>query len=247
MRKGLLYEGGLLTGWDRQRQRRLGERGEPGLLDRLHDFFLQPRVLELVFLPERVVQEDGFMVALDLQIKIHALVEIGVGKLGELLDGVLPAQAELFRHEPLELIAKMCFYDFDMTADVPVEFLHFFRGNPVFLVLRSANRVRFESTDILILHLELGHVPGKQSVPGIPAGSDLTRVIKVQDRIKNGLLRQARREGLHTAVIDQLQFLQTDRTIQNHVVSETLHHSGASDPHHTQILPKRICHLGSRA
>jgi len=38
----------------------------------------------------------------------------------------------------------------------------------------------------------------------------------LKDRIKDRLLRQARREGFHATLIDQGQFLQTNGTIQNH-------------------------------
>ena len=38
--------------------------------------------------------------------------------------------------------------------------------------------------------------------------------------MKNRLLRQALWESIHAAVMDQHQFLQTNRTIKNHVVIE---------------------------
>src|SRR5687767_6265261 len=105
-----------------------------------------------------------------------------------------------------------------MTGDLPVEFINFFCGNPQFLILRAANSMLFKLTDIFVLHLELGHIARELSVLGIPAGSGLPGIFQLKDRIKDRLLRQARRKGFHAAVINQHQFLQTNGTIQNHIL-----------------------------
>ena len=143
-RRGLLLRLLFLLDLGRQRQGVLGEGRQPGFPDRLQDLFLQTRILELMGLPERVVQKDRFVVALDLQVEIHALVQIGVGKLAELVDGVLPLQSELVGDKALKCPAEMGLHHLDATLDMPVEFLHLFCGNPQLLVLRFANYVQFE-------------------------------------------------------------------------------------------------------
>src|SRR5688572_27826907 len=76
----------------------------------------------------------------------------------------------------------------------------------------------FKLTDVFVLHLELGDIPRKFSVLGVPAGSGLPGIFQLKDRIKDRLLRQTRRKGFHAAVINQHQFLQTNGTIQNHIL-----------------------------
>ena len=136
-----------------------------------------------------------------------------------MLESVLSLQAELFGDKSLKRISKMGFQDLDMTNDMLVEFLHGFGRDPEFLVLGFANRVLFELTDVLLLHLELGNVPCKLAIFRIPVGSRLAGIVKVKDRIEYWLLRQARRESLHAAVIDLLQFLQTNWAIKINVLA----------------------------
>src|SRR6266498_5492800 len=77
----------------------------------------------------------------------------------------------------------------------------------------------FKLTGVIILHLKLGNITCKLSTFNIPVGCDLTGIFKIQNGIKNWLLRQARRESLHAAVVDQLQLLQANGTVKNHVVT----------------------------
>ena len=59
-------------------------------------------ILEIIFLPERVIEVDGLMVALDLQKKIHPLINICVGELCKLRDRVFSLQAEFVGDKPLK-------------------------------------------------------------------------------------------------------------------------------------------------
>ena len=160
------------------------------------------------------------MVALDLQVKIHAFVNKGVGEQGELFDGVFSLQAVLVGNESLEPIAKIGFQELDMAGDMLIEFIQVFCRDPELLKLGFTHGMLFEPADVIILHLELGHIAGKLSVFDIPVQGDLTGIFQLKNRVKNRLLRQARRKGFHAAVVDQRQLLQTNRTIKDHVASE---------------------------
>src|SRR6185503_19713713 len=192
-----------------------------------------------MFLPEWIVQEYSFVIAPYFLEKFHSLVNIGVGEQCELFDGVLPLQAKLFGDKSLERVSKICFQHLDVTGDMLVKFINFFGRDPEFLMLSFANGMLFKLTDIFILHLELGDIPCKPGILGIPAGSGLTRIVKLKDRVKDRLLRQTRREGFHAAIIDQHQFLQTNGTIKNHVLNL------ATFAYNTTRLPK-VCDCGQK-
>src|SRR5215207_7621670 len=177
-----------------------------------------------MLLPKWVIQEYCLVVAPHFEVKINTFINIGVGEQGELCDGIFLLQPKLFGDESLKRTSKICFHNLDMTDDMLIKCLPFLCWNPEFLVLRFTNRVRFKFTQILILDLELSNVSCILSIFGIPIGSDLTGIFKLKNWIENRLLRQADRKGLHAVVIDQLHFLQTDRTIKNHIVIESLLH-----------------------
>ncbi len=167
------------------------------------------------------------MIALELEVKLHTFVQIGISQQRELIDGVFSLQTKRFRDKSLEPVSKIGFHHFNVTHDMLVKFLHFVCGDPELLILRPADGVFFESSDVIVLYFELGHVPGKPCILGIPPGRGLAGIFQVEDRIKDRLLWQARGERLHPAIIDQRQFLQTNRTIKNHVVFEPVNDPNA--------------------
>ena len=67
----------------------------------------------------------------------------------------------------------------------------------------------------------------------------LAGILQLKDRIKDRLLRQARKEGLYAALIDQHQFLQINGAIENHVFIL------AVIAYNTTRLPK-VCDCGQK-
>ena len=124
------------------------------------------------------------MVALDLQVKLHPLVKIGVGEQRELLDSAFPLQAKLLRDESLKGISKMRFHDLDVTDDVSIKFLHLVGRDPEFLVLRSAHHVLFKLIDVFILYLELSHISSGLSAFGIPLRRDLAGILAKRHNVE---------------------------------------------------------------
>src|SRR5215207_10441946 len=119
-------------------------------------------------MPEWIIQENRFVIAPDFQIKVNTFVNKGVGKQGELCNGVLSLQTKGIRDKSFKGVAKMCFQDLDGSVDMLIKFLYFFCRDPEFLILRSTNRMLFELVDVFIFHLELRNVTGELSIFGVP-------------------------------------------------------------------------------
>jgi len=119
----------------------------------------------------------------------------------------------------------------DGAMDVSVELGQVFSRNPVFQMRCPAYLLWFKARQIGRVDLELGDEASMATpcVLGVPLARNLFGVLAVQDGVKDGLLRQARRELPKAAAFDELEFSPGDWPI------ERRGHRGSQAP----ILPLR--------
>lgn len=99
-----------------------------------------------------------------------------------------------------------------------VKFVQFFCGNPQFLMIPRPRCLHRAASDILVCNqkfCDISLIAGRL-VPCIPALRNFRSIFLIQYRIKDWLLRQARRKCPVSAFSNQIQFRLSDRPIPYH-------------------------------
>src|SRR5688572_21540693 len=81
---------------------------------------------------------------------------------------------------------------------------------------RTANSLWREAGGVIVRNRELDDIPCKRRILRIPCTGNLIGAVFNQNRIEDGLLRQAWREALHFSIKDEGHLMKAYRSPKNH-------------------------------
>jgi hypothetical protein len=101
------------------------------------------------------------------------------------------------------------------TFNVLIQFIQLRCGNPIFTMARIADNMNIEPTQEVRSNVEFQNVAleARSFIFRVPVSGDLNGILFVQDRIKERLGRQARRETSKFSTSNQFQLFSADRAI----------------------------------
>src|SRR5215213_3564880 len=104
--------------------------------------------------------------------------------------------------------------DLDQPDNVTVELRKLLRGNPKLLMHRCSNGLNRVAAEEALLDIESRH-ESRATLPDVPIPSNLRRVLLIEDRIENRLLRKPGRKLTPPGGFNESKLFRTDRTIQS--------------------------------
>jgi len=119
-------------------------------------------------------------------------------------------------YDPWPIFVKEAGDNVDGLQKELIKFCDSVGGNPKLLVFATADYLPFELGNKRIWKIKFRDVSGAGGLLRIPVARDLDCVVRIQNRIKDWLLRQTRRKAAHLQIINQPKFSETNWTPQFH-------------------------------